>query len=110
MFDIRTTSIFDVWFTALRDLQAQARIQARIRRLSMGNPGDHRNLGAGIIEMRIDYGPGYRVYYCVRGQVAFLLLCGGDKRTQQSDIERAQVMIEEIKKQEKSNEKTTKHP
>jgi len=110
MFDIRTTSVFEVWFSALRDLQAQARIQARVRRLSMGNPGDHRNIGAGIFEMRIDYGPGYRVYYCVRGQVTFLLLSGGDKRTQQSDIERAQAMLEEIKKQEKSNEKTIDNP
>jgi len=68
----------------------------RIRRLAMGNAGDCRNLKGGVSELRIDTGPGYRVYYCLRGQTAYLLLCGGDKRTQQADIERAQALACQI--------------
>jgi len=110
MLEVRASSVFDDWFVALRDRQAQARIQARVRRLSMGNPGDQRNLAGGIAEMRIDYGPGYRVYYCVRGQTVCLLLCGGDKRSQQADIEQAQALLQELKQQEKSDEKTSDDP
>jgi len=110
MLEIRTTSVFDAWFDALRDKQAQARIHARVRRLSMGNPGDQRNLSGGIAEMRIDYGPGYRVYYCLREQVAYLLLCGGNKRTQQSDIAQAQAILEALKQQEKANETASNNP
>lgn len=83
------SSTFDAWMTGLADKQARARIEARIRRLSLGNPGDVKPVGSGISEMRIDYGPGYRVYYLQRGAVLVVLLCGGDKRTQKSDIKRA---------------------
>jgi putative addiction module killer protein len=78
-----------VWFAGLRDHQARARINARIRRLSLGNAGDVKPVGSGVSELRIDYGPGYRVYYLQRGTVLVVLLCGGDKRTQNADIKRA---------------------
>lgn len=83
------SDVFAEWLEKLRDRQAKTRIQARIRRLSMGNPGDVKPTEHGISEMRIDYGPGYRVYYQQRGPVVILLLCGGDKRTQDRDIKRA---------------------
>jgi putative addiction module killer protein len=83
------SATFDAWMTELADSRARARIEARIRRLSLGNPGDVRPVGAGVSEMRVDYGPGYRVYYLQRGAVLVILLCGGDKRTQKSDIKRA---------------------
>ncbi len=68
-----------------------------MKRLGQGNPGDHRSVGAGVFELRIDYGPGYRVYYIQRGQVAVILLCGGDKHRQERDIERAKQLAEELK-------------
>jgi putative addiction module killer protein len=83
------SATFDAWMRGLVDDRARARIEARIRRLSLGNPGDVRPVGAGVSEMRVDYGPGYRVYYLQRGAMLVVLLCGGDKRTQKSDIERA---------------------
>jgi len=107
MFEIRTTPVFDAWFDALRDRQAQVRIRVRMRRLSMGNAGDHRNLKGGVSELRIDVGPGYRVYYCLREQTVYVLLCGGDKRTQQADIEAAQAMVEQLKQQERANDKSS---
>ena len=73
----------------MRDPKAKARIQMRIRRLGLGNPGDVQPIGSGLSEMRIDYGPGYRVYYMKSGSVLVVLLCGGDKRTQQTDIDKA---------------------
>lgn len=91
---IRTTEEFDEWFAGLRDRAAQMRINARIRRLSQGNAGDHRNLKNGVTEMRIDHGPGYRVYYVTRAGVVFILLCGGDKATQQADIGKAYTLAE----------------
>lgn len=81
--------LFDVWLTELVDLQAQAKIAARINRLAAGNFGDSKSLGRGLYEFRIDWGPGYRVYYAMIGKQCVLLLCGGDKRKQDSDIERA---------------------
>ncbi|HWK75925.1 MAG TPA: type II toxin-antitoxin system RelE/ParE family toxin [Povalibacter sp.] len=80
---------FDRWLRELRDVRARARIEARILRLSRGNPGDVKPVGSGVSEMRIDHGPGYRVYFTRRGPLLILLLCGGDKRTQDADIERA---------------------
>jgi putative addiction module killer protein len=88
MKEIRRSSIYKKWVKNLRDLQARARIFARVKRLAEGNPGDNRFLGD-ISEMRIDYGPGYRVYYKDTGKEIILLLCGGDKTTQQADIIRA---------------------
>ena len=87
---IRQTEVFAAWFAALRDEQARARINVRIKRLALGNPGDVRPVGAGVSELRVDYGPGYRVYFAQRGEAFVLLLCGGDKRTQDRDIRQAQ--------------------
>jgi len=96
LIEIRQTEVFATWFARLRDRQARARITARIRRLSLGNPGDVRPVGGGVSEMRIDYGPGYRVYFVQRGEVLVILLCGGDKRTQERDIARARAMAREL--------------
>lgn len=87
--EIRTTEVFSKWLDGLRDLQARARIQTRIERLAMGNPGDVKSIGEGVSELRIDHGPGYRVYYTKRGREVVILLAGGDKRTQNRDIETA---------------------
>ena len=89
MIEVRRTLEFDRWLHRLRDEKAKARIASRIQRLAFGNPGDCKSLGAGLMEMRIDYGPGYRVYFTQRGLDIVILLCGGDKRRQQRDIERA---------------------
>lgn len=89
MFEVRQSSIYRDWFDRLRDRQARVRIDARISRLSMGNAGDAKSVGSGVSELRIDYGPGYRVYFSRKGKTIILLLCGGDKRTQQADIDRA---------------------
>lgn len=96
MIEVRQTDEFRRWLRRLRDDKAAARIAARIRRLEQGNPGDAKSLGSGLLEMRIDHGPGYRVYYVRRGAVIVVLLCGGDKRTQQSDIRRAQALTAEL--------------
>ena len=84
--EVRQTDEFTRWFSRLRDNRARARIRARIDRLSEGNPGDARPVGEGVSEMRIDYGPGYRVYYSQRGQRFVMLLAGGDKSNQERDI------------------------
>lgn len=89
MIEIRQTEIYATWFANLRDRQARTRIDVRIRRLSLGNPGDVKPVGKGVSELRIDYGPGYRVYFVQRGQQLIILLAGGDKRTQEQDIRTA---------------------
>jgi putative addiction module killer protein len=94
--EVRQTEIFARWFMRLRDGEARMRIQARIRRLTLGNPGDVRPVGRGISELRIDYGPGYRVYYLRRADTYVVLLAGGDKRTQDSDIETAHSLAREL--------------
>ncbi len=96
MIEVRQTEEFSVWLRQLRDANAVARIVARIRRLEQGNPGDINAVGNGVMEMRIDYGPGYRVYYLHRGSTIVILLCGGDKRTQPQDIKRAHKMVERL--------------
>ena len=93
---IRKTNLFMKWLTGLRDQKAIARIQIRIDRLALGNPGDVSPVGSGISEMRIDYGPGYRVYFSQRGSEIVILLCGGDKTTQTSDIEKAKRVNEGV--------------
>jgi putative addiction module killer protein len=94
MVEVRQTAEFSAWLNRLKDANAFARIVARIRRMEMGNAGDARSVGKGVVEMRIDYGPGYRVYYVQRSSEIVILLCAGDKRTQQQDIRRAQALAE----------------
>jgi putative addiction module killer protein len=94
--EVRQTDVFAAWFGGLPDRQARARINARIRRLSLGNPGDVKPVGGGVSEMRIDYGPGYRVYFVGRGAAVTVLLCGGDKRSQGRDIVRALELAREV--------------
>lgn len=86
MIEIRKTDTFVQWLDGLRDLRARARIQVRIERLAAGNPGDAKPVGEGVSELRIDYGPGYRVYYTMQGDTVVILLAGGDKSTQTADI------------------------
>ena len=86
MIEVRQTEIFARWLANLRDGRARARINARIRRFSIGNPGDAKSVGGGVSELRIDYGPGYRVYFVRRGEALVILVAGGDKRTQSRDI------------------------
>lgn len=89
MMEIRQTKTYSEWFSGLRDPQAKARIDIRIRRLSMGNPGDVKPVGQGVSELRVDYGPGYRVYFKQQGKTLIILLAGGDKKTQKRDIKTA---------------------
>ena len=89
MVEIRKTEAYAKWLDSLRDVHARARILARVERLAAGNPGDVRPVGEGVSELRIDYGPGYRVYYKKCGQSVVILLAGGDKRTQSKDINTA---------------------
>jgi putative addiction module killer protein len=89
MVAIFKSATFDRWLRKLPDYRAIARIEMRIRRLSLGNPGDVSALGHGLSELRVDYGPGYRLYFMQRGSSTVILLCGGDKRTQQADIGKA---------------------
>jgi putative addiction module killer protein len=88
---------FVEWLQGLDDRQARARIQARLARVAVGNLGDVEPVGEGVLELRIDWGPGYRVYFARIGKVIVLLLCGGDKRTQQRDIKRAKSYFEDFK-------------
>ena len=89
MLEIRKTDIFVQWLDDLRDIQGRARVQARIERLAAGNPGDVEPVGEGVSELRINYGPGYRVYFKKRGRELIILLAGGDKSTQVKDIKAA---------------------
>jgi putative addiction module killer protein len=92
---VRRTEEFASWLHGLRDKQGRAKILARIDRLKEGNPGKTRSVGAGVVEMKIDFGPGYRVYYIQQGELLILLLCGGNKSTQANDIKRAKVLAAE---------------
>lgn len=89
MIEIRKTDLFAHWLDGLSDIQARARIQIRIERLAAGNPGDAEPVGEGVSELRIHYGPGYRVYFKQRGRELIILLAGGDKSTQAKDIKAA---------------------
>ena len=89
MLRVLKTDTFATWLDSLRDVRARARILVRIERLIEGNPGDVKAVGEGVSEMRVDYGPGYRVYFKRRGRDLLILLVGGDKRTQSSDIQAA---------------------
>ena len=89
MVEVRKTDHFAKWIDGLEDIRARARILVRIERLAAGNPGDVKLVGEGVSELRIDYGPGYRVYYTQRGRSAVILLAGGEKRTQDKNIKTA---------------------
>jgi len=95
--EIKKTSTYENWFISIRDAMAKARINARISRLSLGNPGDVKPVGQGVSELRIDHGPGYRVYYTQRGTEIVILLAGGDKSTQSKDIQTALQLSKELK-------------
>ena len=96
MVEVRKTDVFSKWLVELRDIRARARIQARIDRLELGNVGDAKPVGGGVSEMRIDYGPGYRVYFIQQGTQLIILLAGGDKKTQSRDISRARDLAKKI--------------
>ena len=96
---IHSTEEFDAWLADLKDLKARAKILTRIDRASLGNFGDVEPVGDGVSEMRIDFGPGYRVYYAREGRVIYLLLTGGDKSTQTADIKRAKLIWEQVLKE-----------
>jgi len=87
--EIRKTDTYARWLDSLRDIHARARVLARVERLAAGNPGDVKPVGEGVSELRIDYGPGYRVYFTMRGRTVIILPAGGDKRTQANDIKTA---------------------
>ena len=89
MNEVRKTDAYARWLDGLGDIRARARILARVERLAAGNPGDVKPIGEGVSELRIDYGPGYRVYFTMRGRTVIILLAGGDKSTQTTDIKRA---------------------
>jgi putative addiction module killer protein len=96
MIEVRQTDVFKAWFAGLRDQQARARIRVRIDRLSIGNPGDVKPVGSGVSEMRINHGPGYRLYFVSRGKTVVILLCGGDKRSQDRDIAQAIELVQKV--------------
>jgi putative addiction module killer protein len=95
MLEVVESATYKAWFSSLRDITVRARIDARVRHLSLGNAGQHRVLKGGIAELKIDIGPGFRVYYIQRGHALIILLCGGDKSTQQTDIRRARRIAED---------------
>lgn len=96
MIEVRKTEDFSKWFNGLRDSTARWRIQARIDRAELGNTGDVKTVGEGVLEMRIHYGPGYRVYFVQHGKELIILLAGGDKSSQKKDIKRAQQLVRNL--------------
>ena len=96
MFEVRQTETFKKWFKTLRDRRARARIDIRIKRISLGNLGDVKSVGKGVFELRIDYGPGYRVYFVERNRIRIILLAGGKKSTQNEDIKKAQELARSL--------------
>ena len=94
--EVRQTVAYAEWYSGLRDRQARTRIDIRIRRLSLGNPGDVKPVGEGVSELRIDHGPGYRVYFVQQGAVLIVLLAGGDKSSQDKDIRLAKALAKEL--------------
>jgi putative addiction module killer protein len=96
MLEVRQTVDYVEWFASLRDRTARNRIDVRIRRLSLGNPGDVKPVGDGVSELRVDYGPGYRVYFIKKGNHYVVLLAGGDKSTQDRDIRQAKALARDL--------------
>jgi putative addiction module killer protein len=97
MIQIQQTETYAKWFAGVRDRVTRARIDIRIRRLSLGNAGDTKPVGEGVSELRVDHGPGYRVYFIQRGEVVIVLLAGGDKSTQDKDIRNAKALANDLK-------------
>ena len=97
MIQIQQTEAYAKWFSGLRDRVARARIDIHIRRLSLGNAGDAKPVGDDVSELRVDHGPGYRIYFVQRGEVLIVLLAGGDKSTQDKDIRNAKVLAKDLK-------------
>ena len=108
MFTTKQTAGFKSWLEGLADATARKRIAARIVRVQSGNFGDVKSVGGKVSELRVDYGPGYRVYFTRRGAELIILLCGGDKSTQQSDINKAQQMVADLDLEEKAAAKLKK--
>ena len=96
MLEVRETAAYAEWFSNLRDRTARVRIDIRIRRLSLGNPGDVKPVGEGVSELRVDYGPGYRVYFVQKADVFVVLLAGGDKSTQDRDVRQAKALARDL--------------
>ncbi|WP_349362679.1 MAG: type II toxin-antitoxin system RelE/ParE family toxin [Roseitalea porphyridii] len=96
MIEVRKTAVFERWYAGLRDVQARVRIDARIDRISLGNFGDAKSVGSGVMELRLTYGPGYRLYFTRRQGEVVVLLCGGDKGSQRRDIEMARRLAKEL--------------
>jgi putative addiction module killer protein len=101
MIEIRETNTYKKWFHSLNDKRAKARIDVRIKRVSLGNFGDVQPVGNGVSELTIDYGAGYRVYFVKQGNLIVILLCGGDKSTQSKDILKAHELAQSLKAQSK---------
>ena len=99
--EVVQTGDFETWLKKLKDVRGKARILRRLDRLTQGNPGDVRPIGKGLSELRLDVGPGYRVYYLQDGVTLILLLCGGDKSTQQKDIDQAHELAEQWRQDKK---------
>lgn len=96
MIEVRKTVVFQQWFDRLRDVGAKVRIEARIDRIALGNLGDAKSVGGGVMELRLSHGPGYRIYFVRRGSAIVVLLCGGDKSTQRRDIAAARSLAKEL--------------
>ncbi len=96
MYKIQQTNIFSEWFESLKDSRDQKRIMARLDRVELGNLGDVKSVGGGVMEMRFYFGPGYRIYYTMRENIIVLLLCGGDKSSQSADIKYAREIMREL--------------
>lgn len=96
IYEIETTSIFDKWFSQVKDTKHRARILARIKRIQIGNFGDHKIVNTHLFELRFFFGPGFRIYYTIKGDRIVFLLTGGDKSTQKKDIEKAKGIMEEL--------------
>jgi putative addiction module killer protein len=94
---IRHTAVYRIWYKNLPDIRARVRIDLRLNALQRGTFGDHRSVGDGVFELRIDYGPGYRIYYTMADREIVVLLCGGDKRTQDEDLAKARDILRELK-------------
>ena len=97
MIQVQQTETYAKWFAGVRDRVTRARIDIRIRRLSLGNAGDTKPVGEGVSELRVDHGPGYRIYFIQRGEVVIVLLAGGDKSTQDKDIRNAKALANDLK-------------